>query len=488
MQNIPKTISRREALKKMTVLGASTAVLPLMSFDANETFKIVIKNGKVFVDNQKLKETFVGITHEGTIKLSVSPIKGNTEIDATGKIVSPGFVDILADNAGSPKYTYRTFEKYKITDGLTTVLQMHGGAENPRGFHLHFDKVPHYVNYGVNTFVMKIIYGTNSVHMRYKKVEQTLLEGSLGVAHSIEYLPTPYAEVKEYAKLSAKYDRPLFLHLRYSSPEQELEGVKEAIQLAQETGARVHIDHLHSTGGTYNMEKGLEMIQNANDLGSEITCCVYPYSYWATYLISKRFDPGWRKHYNLDYNDLTIVGQGLKLNETTFNIYRRKAGVLVAVPEGTMPLNKTVDLALERDFCMIGSDGGLEREPRANNHPRGAGCFATTIRHCLNIGMSLEKTLSKVISIPARLMRPCLDNRAIIQDGKMADITIFDPQKIRGMASVANPNQFSAGIDTVIINGNIAYQNKKILGDFGKPIKYKSLTQGEEIKNITINK
>lgn len=487
MQNNQQTISRRNALKKIAVIGLSTAVVPTMGFRTEEDFKIVIKNGKVFVDNQKLKNIFLGITQTGKIKLSEAPIKGKTEIDASGKIVSPGFVDILADNAGSPKYTYRTFEKYKITDGLTTVLQMHGGAEDPRLFHHHFDKVPHYVNYGVNTFVMKIIYGTNNLNMRYKKVEKTLLEGSLGVAHSIEYLPTPYNEVKEYAKLAVKYDRPLFLHLRYSSPEKELEGVKEAIRLAQETGARVHIDHLHSTGGTYHMEKALELIQNANDLGSEVTCCVYPYSYWATYLISKRFDPGWRKHYNLDYHDLTIVGQGLKLSEATFNIYRQRAGILVAVPEGTMPLDKTVDLALERDFCMIGSDGGLEREPRANNHPRGAGCFATAIRHCLDIGMSIEKTLSKIISIPARLMRPSLDNRAIIQDNKLADITIFDPQKIRGKASVANPNQFSAGIDTVIINGNIAYQNKKILGDFGKPIKYKTLTQGEEVKNITIN-
>lgn len=487
MQNIKKQISRREALKKIAVVGASTAILPTMSFQTKDDYKIVIKKGKVFVNNQKLKKVFVGITQDGKIRLSETPIKGKIEINASGKIVSPGFVDILADNAGSPEQTYRTFEKYKVTDGLTTVLQMHGGAEDPRGFHQHFDKVPHYVNYGVNTFVMKIIYGTNSINMRYKRVEKTLQEGSLGVAHSIEYLPTPYDEVKEYAKLSAKYDRPLFLHLRYSSPEQELEGVQEAIRLAQETGVRVHIDHLHSTGGTYNMEKALEMIQNANDLGSEVTCCVYPYSYWATYLISKRFDPGWREYYNLDYSDLTIVGKGLKLNETTFNIYRRKAGVLVAVPEGTMPFDKTINLALERDFCMIGSDGGIERDPKANNHPRGAGCFATAIRHCLDIGMSMEKTLSKIVSIPARLMRPCLDNRAIIQNGKIADITIFDPKKVQGKASVANPNQFSAGIDTVILNGNIAYRKGKILGDFGKPIKYKTLSQDQEIKNITLN-
>ena len=74
----------------------------------------------------------------------------------------------------------------------------------------------------------------------------------------------------------------------------------------------------------------------------------------------------------------------------------RRASALAAVPEGTMPLEKTVNLALKEDFCMIGSDGGIQFEPRANSHPRGAGCFATAIRHGLRIGMPLEKILEKI--------------------------------------------------------------------------------------------
>ena len=65
-----------------------------------------------------------------------------------------------------------------------------------------------------------------------------------------------------------------------------------------------------------------------------------------------------------------------------------------------MPLDKTVDLALKEDFCMIGSDGGIQFEPRANSHPRGAGCFATAIRHGLDIGLPLEKILEKMTSLP----------------------------------------------------------------------------------------
>lgn len=470
-------IKRRDALKKLAVLGTGALVLPTLALpvvgqDKADTYKLVIKNGKVYTQGQ-IKEVFVGITQDNKIKLSEAPLQGRKEIDATGKVVSQGFVDILADNAGNPEQTYRIFEKYKLADGLTSVLQMHGGAASPANFHKHFDALPHYTNYGVGVFVMLLRLRYANLAARYKAVEKGLEEGGLGVCHSIEYQPnTTYPELLEYAKLAKKYERPMFLHLRYSAQETELEGVKEAIKLSQETGARMHIDHLHSTGGTYNITKALDLIQQANLLGADITTCVYPYSYWATYLISTRFDPGWQERYKITYSDLTVVGTGEKLTQATFNQYRSRAGLLVAVPEGTMQMDKTIDVALQHDFCMIGSDGGIEREPIANNHPRGAGCFATAIRHCLDIGMSMEKTLSKITTLPAKLMRGAMDTRNDIADGKIADITIFNPKTIKGKASVKLPNQFSEGIDYVIINGDVVFQDDKIVASKGQAIKY----------------
>jgi dihydroorotase-like cyclic amidohydrolase len=475
-------LSRREALKRIAVVGGA-ALFPSSLFSQNENeaeanidleasadLKTVIKNGLVF-SNQKIQKLYVGITEQNTLKVSERPLTAKNIIDAKGKIVSPGFVDILADNAGSPETTYRIFEKYKLTDGATTVLQMHGGAAYPASFHKKFDPLPHYVNYGVGVFVMilRLRFGLAD---RIKYTEKGLDEGALGVCHSIEYQPTPYSELLEYGKLAAKYDRPYFLHLRYSAENTELEGVKEAIKLSKETGARVHIDHLHSTGGTFNMPKALELIQNANLSGAQITTCVYPYSYWATYLISKRFDPGWQQRFGLTYKDLTVVGTGEQLTESKFNLYRNRPGLLVAVPEGTMPMDKTVNLALQTDFCMIGSDGGIESEPRANNHPRGAGCFATAIRHGIKIGMSMEKTLSKVTTLPCRLMKGTMDNRNDIANGKVADLVIFDPKTINGKASVANPNQFSEGIEQIFLNGSLVYEDKKIIASKGKPIRF----------------
>ena len=460
-------MKRRDFIKFSTAASCVLPTVSLNSFTAKPPpFDTILSNGKIFLQG-KWQPGHIGIDSAGRISiLSSLPSDGNI-IDVAGNIISPGFIDILADNAAKPETTYKTFEKFKVTDGVTTALQMHGGSEKCGWYYQHFGALPHYINFGVSVFVMRIRNSYPQLADRKRSVEKNLDEGALAVSHSIEYQPTPYPEVLEYAKLAKKYDRPFFLHLRYSSNEQELEGVEEAIKIAKESGARVHIDHLHSTGGTFHMKEALTKIRVAIQQGLQITCCVYPYSYWATYLHSKRFDEGWRERYNLDYNDLRLVGSGERLTKESFAKYRKEMK-LVAVPEGTMPFDKTIDLALQEDFCMIGSDGGIENETLANNHPRGAGNFATAINHGLKIGMPLEKVLEKMTTMPRGLVLPVMKNRGVLENGAIADLTVFDPTVINGRASVENPNQFSAGIKLVMVNGKMAYQNARLPNGQGK--------------------
>jgi N-acyl-D-aspartate/D-glutamate deacylase len=463
-------MKRRKFLKVATTTALA---LPAVSFLGARVlpppFETVLKNGRIY-SGGKWQTGHLGVDSTGKMTLLTSLPTDANIIDVAGQVISPGFIDILADNAANPERTYKVFEKYKVTDGVTTALQMHGGSEKCGWYYDYFGKQPHHINYGVSVFVMRIRLAYNQLADRKRVVQQCLDDGALAVSHSIEYQPTPYAEVLEYAKLAKKYDRPFFLHLRYSSKTQELEGVDEAIKLAKESGARVHIDHLHSTGGTFNMIEALEKIRAANKSGLQITCCVYPYSYWATYLHSKRFDEGWRERYGLDYKDLRLVGTGERLTAESFAKYR-KLQKLAAVPEGTLPLDKTVDLALKEDFCMIGSDGGIETE-QANNHPRGAGCFATAMKHGQKLGLPLEKMIEKVTMLPRSLAMPVMKNRGILENGAIADLTVFDPTTINGKASVENPNQFSAGIKLVIVNGKIAYQDGKLGATSGIGLKF----------------
>ncbi|MFN8810960.1 MAG: nitrate reductase, partial [Cyclobacteriaceae bacterium] len=128
---------------------------------------------------------------------------------------------------------------------------------------------------------------------------------------------------------------------------------------------------------------------------------------------------------------------------------------------------------LQRDFCLIGSDGGILKEARANNHPRGAGCFATAVRYGIDSGLGLETILTKVTKQPTELINPALRNRGVIANGAIADLVIFDQDLIRGGATVANPNQFSLGIKDVILAGDVAYHHRtETMNLDGKPIRY----------------
>jgi N-acyl-D-aspartate/D-glutamate deacylase len=428
---------------------------------------LCIRGGIVFTGNA-LRPLSVGVTRDGRIELSDLPLPADRVIDATGRIVSPAFIDILGDNSSKPEKTYLTYEKYKLTDGVGTALQMHGGAGNVGAFRRHFDPLPHHVNFGTSTKVMIIRNKYHDRGTRLRKIEESLDDGALAVSHSPEYQPdTAFAELIDYARIAKRYDRPLVLHLRYSSSARELDGVREAVRIVEQTGVRLHIAHLNSTGGTFHMADALGIIRDARARGMEITCCVYPYSYWATYVSSARFGPGWMEHFHLDYGDLTVVGTGERLTAKSFAHYRKTPGVLVAVPPETQPLARTFDLAIREEFCMVASDGGIERESHANSHPRGAGCFSTALRHGQDVGIPLTQLLAAMTQRPAGLAR--LDSRGEIRDGYIADLVVFDPRSVNGRATVANPDQYSAGIDAVVVNGKVSYEPGRPLGLHGSP-------------------
>lgn len=465
------SISRRRFLSAAGASVATVVSSRASSVGLSGSYSLVIRNGRAFVRG-RWSTPDIGVTRGGRLKIApAGSLQAREILEANGLVVSPGFIDILADGVVDGRRAYKIFEQYKLMDGVTTVLQMHGGTDQVDSFYSRFEELPHFTHYGVSTKVMRIRARHAEVQDRLRQVEECLDDGALGVSHSLEYQPTPWEELVEYARLAKKYDRPFFLHLRYSSPERELHGVAEGIRLARLTGVRLHIDHLHSTGGTFHMEEALSTIREAVDSGLRITACVYPYTYWATYLHSRRFDEGWKERYGLDYSDLRVVGTNEQLNEESFNRYRKEAGILVSVPEGSMPLESGFDLAIQEDFCLVASDGGIVSTNPANNHPRGAGCFATSIRRALQIGMPLEKILAKLTVGPREVLEPSLQDRGILRNGRRADLTIFDPSAINGRATVANPAQASEGIRWVLVNGRVAYDGQKTVASLGEAVR-----------------
>jgi len=85
--------------------------------------------------------------------------------------------------------------------------------------------------------------------------------------------------------------------------------------------------------------------------------------------------------------------------------------------------------------------------------------------------MKLEDILEKMTSLPRDIVQPAMKDRGTLRDGAIADLTIFDPATIRGNATVENPNQFSSGIEMVIVNGKVALKDGKLLAKKGSAIK-----------------
>jgi len=124
--------------------------------------------------------------------------------------------------------------------------------------------------------------------------------------------------------------------------------------------------------------------------------------------------------------------------------------------------NKDVDTILAHPDCMIASDSTSIAFGRP--HPRFYGTngriFKTYVRE--KKLMTLEDAVRKMTSLPARQFR--IAERGELREGYYADVLVFDPETIGDVATYDDPARYSVGMDTVIVNGQIAFSNGKPTG------------------------
>lgn len=442
-------------------------LLPLIAWGqarTNQVFDLVIRNGRI-IDPATHRDTVglsIGIRGSTIEALSAGALEGVRTIDASGRIVAPGFIDILS-------YAPTTVGAWnKIADGVTTNLAMHGGASDPATWYATVDRQHPPINYGASFFYIEA--RSRFIGDRYKSAspsqirkltaiaERALKSGALGISFSLEYCPgISSEEILPLMHLAKRYNVPVFFHARYSDMEEpgtNIDALHELINYARETGAAIHIDHLNSTGGTFSMNRSVSILDSARQRGLDISACVYPYTYWGTYLNSARFDQGWQQRFHISYHDLQLAGSNERLTEESFTKYQKlgKLAVAYAIPEDD------VETALRSPFVMIGSDAILTSG--FNNHPRASGTFARTIAvyvRELRV-LSLQDAIAKMTILPARrLEKNCtaMRRKGRIAIGADADIVIFNFDTITDRATVDRPEISSSGIDYVIVGGKV---------------------------------
>lgn len=347
-------------------------------------------------------------------------------------------------------------------------------------------------------------------------LKEAMENGAAGFSTGLIYTPCCYAETDEIVEL-AKVIRPYggiyASHMRNESYD-SVKSVEETIEIGRRAGVPVFISH-HKVLGKSNwglQKQTLALIQKAIDEGIEVTCDQYPYPRNMTHLNACippwYFTEGVAKMAELleDEEIRKKVRKEMEDPESKYDNYYLNAGgwegVFVSsspnTPEAVgktiaeyakeinkdpfktffdiMVKNKGVSSAVYSSMCdedvfeialfphtVVGSDG-LTREMGEKGHPRAYGTCPRAIcyYHKENNIMSLEEVIKKMTSMPAQRLK--LKTKGIIKDGYDADLVIFNYEKLQDRATYTSSNELTDGIEYVIVNGKIVYQDKKLTG------------------------
>ncbi len=425
-----------------------------------QTADVVLTGGRV-IDPQTGFDRIGNVALVGStiVEISDQPIAANRTVAVDGLVVSPGFVDMLSYQPNGYG------EWWKIADGVTTNVGMHGLRFDVDDFFANWESQGVPIHYGgavhnshVRSQLGFLDYDNaegDGLTTISQAIEQQVRNGYLGIHTQPEYSPgVSPTEMMDMGRLAQRLGVPFCVHARFSddqAPGIQADATTELVSVARETGCHVHIEHLNSTGGTGRMAEALAEIDDARSEGLSMSACMYPYEFWATYLRSARY-VDWQEKYGLSFDDLQVLNTGERLTADTFGA-AYDANMLTAA--FAIPATD-VELGLQADFMMIGSDAILERPH--NNHPRATGCFARTLgvySRERNI-IDLVDALAMMTIRPAELLgisSSAMRRKGRMQIGADADVTVFDPNTIADRSTIENPAQESTGVQHVFVAG-----------------------------------
>jgi N-acyl-D-aspartate/D-glutamate deacylase len=513
-----------------TSLSLSMALSPhaAQAQPAVERFDILIAGGSVLDGTGRAAQRLdVGIRGDRIVAMAPTLSRANAKrvVNAAGRTVSPGFIDLHAHL--EPLLQYPLMES-ALRQGVTLAL---GGPDggSPLPLTPYLDSV-RTATIGINVAylvghndVRRAVLGMaarapNAAELsRMQQLVATAMgQGAFGLSTGLLYLPGTYSNIEEVIALSqvASDSGGIYTsHLRKEGIGL-LDGVAEALEIGRRAHIPVVLTH-HKAVGQQMWGKStltLAMVDSARKAGTDVMIDQYPYT--ATHTGIGVLVPSWamaggdaefrkrlavpaikdsitrgiidnilndrgggdlaRVQFSRVAWDKSLEGKTLKDWAARRNLAptpeNGAALVLEAMLNGGG--NAIYHVLDEQDvrrimvapFTMIASDGRISSPGDGHPHPRAYGTFPRVLGEYVRVQklLPLETAIHKMTQMPAT--RLGLTDRGVLKVGNVADVVVFDAATVKDMSTFAAPHQYPVGIETVVVNGVVAVSGGKATG------------------------
>ncbi len=441
--------------------------------------RTLIKNGVVIDPANGVNSKLNLVIEDGKIK-EVTRDEPHCEkvIDAEGKYVAPGFIDIHMHEEGYDQEQGKiknSITKAMLRMGVTTAVGGNCGDNymDPAEFLDTIDREGCPVNmamYAGHTYFRNKAGHTDKyteisdAELKDMKsmIKDALDRGCIGISFGIRYVPgINENELIECGSLCKPSGKLVSAHVRNDAA-YIFGAMQELINIGEKLNLPVQVSHVGSMGGFGQMKEMLEVIDAYKANNYDVTADCYPYYAFSTRIGETTYDDGFLERYDTDYSVIEVCEgkyKGRRCDKEIFDELRRDAPETITVCHVMKP--EDVDMALLHPNVMLASDGLFNN---GQGHPRGAGSFPRFIKNYVKTGkISLYDAVNKMTTMQAEKL--CLDKKGRLNVGSDADIVIFDLEKISDEATFDDPAAAPCGIEYVIIAGEVAARGQEIVDE-----------------------
>ena len=505
----------------MKLLGTLTSTalvscLALSGVAAAQDYDLVISNGRV-MDPETLYDAIanVGIKDGRIVEISKDPLTGTEQIDASGHVVAPGFIDT--------HFHWQQPLGYSIglRDGLTSSMDIEEGCAGTFVAQFYDDREGStQANYGcasshelaraivLDGYNDAEILGRGPVAALESRkgtgwseafadydtgnkilqiIDEGLQAGGLGIGSTLGYMRNGVTsrEMFEVQKVGARYGRHTAVHTRFTPDGATFEniGAQEVVANAIALDAPATINHYNNPGWRLTHE----IIQRLQENGFNIWGEIYPYSAGSTTLNAVFLKPdNWVEKLGHSYEDTLqdpITGEfytQAKYDEDLAAEPTKEILLFKTPPEDSVKWLTLRGTTMASDAMFAEPLMGPWNTPfeeLGNMHPRGAGARAATLRFGRENDIPMMQLLS-ILSYNAayhlgRTGLKAMQERGRVQEGMIADIVVFDPEMVTDNATYNQGAVPSTGFKAVIVHGEVTVRDDELLEVFaGQPIRF----------------